>query len=364
MPQVLTVDDGAGADAFVYGANRIGIDRAEGSNGVFSYDPFGSALRNPDTAEVVRADAYSPYGQQANPAFNDPLAHTPAFGYRGELMLDNTIHLRARTYVPAEGVFTTRDPLDGAAGTPTVTSPYHYTANDPINKVDPLGLRPGDCSFEFNGDTRPCEDAAEIYIDAIAADYFFDEIIFPIVDRLVGLQTGVTCNINSDVQLCRFVISQSETTVLDNGLKSSVGRPVPDWLLFEAACREVDVLRASIGQIGRFQGPGAPILVLGISSDCPTFLNQTRGSLRTSTSAAANSGGCLTLGIRVNRDPDPIEAFIGANSPTLHLSSEWGDTRNRHCRPGPPIRVVVDGVLAYFPAVMQEGLREELLHGN
>ncbi|MBV6510279.1 MAG: hypothetical protein JJLCMIEE_03418 [Acidimicrobiales bacterium] len=144
---MLTVDDGAGADAFVYGANRIGIDRAEGSNGAFSYDPFGSALRNPATADVVRADAYSPYGQQANSAFNDPLAHTPAFGYRGELMIDTTVHLRARTYAPAEGVFTTRDPLDGAAGTPTVTSPYHYTANDPINKVDPTGRRPGDCEF-------------------------------------------------------------------------------------------------------------------------------------------------------------------------------------------------------------------------
>ncbi|MBI2705046.1 MAG: hypothetical protein HYX32_07120 [Actinobacteria bacterium] len=37
-----------------------------------------------------------------------------------------------------------RDPLDGVDGTPTVANPYHYVANDPLNKVDPLGLRPKD----------------------------------------------------------------------------------------------------------------------------------------------------------------------------------------------------------------------------
>ncbi|KAA0232112.1 MAG: hypothetical protein EDR02_18640 [Actinobacteria bacterium] len=147
VPQLLSVDDGGGADSFVYGANRIGVDRADETTALFSYDIFGSAIRNPATAEMVRADSYSPYGAHANSAFNDPLAHTPAFGYRGELTLDNTIHLRARTYVPAEGLFTTRDPLDGVAGTPTVTSPYHYTANDPIDFIDPTGKRPSDCGL-------------------------------------------------------------------------------------------------------------------------------------------------------------------------------------------------------------------------
>ncbi len=28
--------------------------------------------------------------------------------------------------------------------TPTVANPYHYADNDPLNKTDPTGLRPGD----------------------------------------------------------------------------------------------------------------------------------------------------------------------------------------------------------------------------
>ncbi len=41
-------------------------------------------------------------------------------------------------------LFTTRDPLDGVNGTTTVANPYHYTDNDPINKVDPTGMRPNE----------------------------------------------------------------------------------------------------------------------------------------------------------------------------------------------------------------------------
>ena len=40
--------------------------------------------------------------------------------------------------------FTTRDPLDGVTGTPVVANPYHYADNDPVNEVDPEGLRPQD----------------------------------------------------------------------------------------------------------------------------------------------------------------------------------------------------------------------------
>ena len=40
-----------------------------------------------------------------------------------------------------------RDPLPGVNGTTTVANPYHYTDNDPLNKTDPLGLRPDDLVF-------------------------------------------------------------------------------------------------------------------------------------------------------------------------------------------------------------------------
>jgi hypothetical protein len=57
------------------------------------------------------------------------------------------VYLRARDYDPVAGTFTARDPLDGVPGTTTVSNPYHYSDNDPLNKVDPTGERPryGQC---------------------------------------------------------------------------------------------------------------------------------------------------------------------------------------------------------------------------
>ena len=52
-----------------------------------------------------------------------------------------------RDYDPTTGTFTTRDPLDGVDGTTTVANPYHYVGNDPLNRVDPLGLRTADANL-------------------------------------------------------------------------------------------------------------------------------------------------------------------------------------------------------------------------
>jgi len=41
-----------------------------------------------------------------------------------------------------------RDPLDGVDGTTSVANPYTYVLNDPLNRVDPLGLRAGDIQFD------------------------------------------------------------------------------------------------------------------------------------------------------------------------------------------------------------------------
>jgi len=53
---------------------------------------------------------------------------------------------------------TSRDPLDGIDGTPTVANPYHYVDNNPINKTDPLGLRPNECSFKDEAIALSVED--------------------------------------------------------------------------------------------------------------------------------------------------------------------------------------------------------------
>ena len=87
---------------------------------------------------MLRAEHYDPYGAPTSVGVTD----RPTLGYRGELHLNTTLHLRNRDHTPTLRRFTARDPLDGIAGTTTETNPYHYTNNNPTNLTDPLGLSP------------------------------------------------------------------------------------------------------------------------------------------------------------------------------------------------------------------------------
>jgi RHS repeat-associated protein len=66
----------------------------------------------------------------------------PRLGYRGELVIDDLVWLRRRTYHPATRAFLQTDPWPPVPGTAVAANPYHYAGNDPVNQLDPFGLRP------------------------------------------------------------------------------------------------------------------------------------------------------------------------------------------------------------------------------
>jgi RHS repeat-associated protein len=67
----------------------------------------------------------------------------PRIGYLGEIETAGLIWLRNRIYDPATHAFLSRDPLAGPIAQPGgLTNPYQYANNDPINHVDPTGLKP------------------------------------------------------------------------------------------------------------------------------------------------------------------------------------------------------------------------------
>lgn len=144
IPQVLSHAGPGGPTEFIYGYRRLvaaGGPRPE----VFTHDVNGSHVTGPGTAAWSLAAGYGPFGDPTGPARSRP--DDPAFGYRGELSIDHDLYLRARTYDPDSGRFTTPDPLDGIPGEVTAANPYPYAANDPVNAEDPLGLRPTDATF-------------------------------------------------------------------------------------------------------------------------------------------------------------------------------------------------------------------------
>lgn len=113
-----------------------------GTPAAYQTDHLGSVIEEPTNPAVVSGPAdYDPHGQPETPIADHRL------GYRAEQTTAGLIHLRHRDYDPTTGQFLATDPLDGVPGTPTVANPYHYADNDPLNKVDPLGLRARDGSL-------------------------------------------------------------------------------------------------------------------------------------------------------------------------------------------------------------------------
>lgn len=145
IPQVMTGYVGYVPINVVYGRERLNInlDPLFDVFHWFNLDHLGSSIEAPG---IDSPSGYQPYGE-ANPpdVFN---GGANAIGYRAEFTTYGIVHLRNRDYDPHTGTFLTRDPLDGVQGTTTEANAYHYADNDPINKVDPLGLRATDQTFK------------------------------------------------------------------------------------------------------------------------------------------------------------------------------------------------------------------------
>jgi len=75
-------------------------------------------------------------------AFGAPAQAGLALGYRGELEFGGLTWLRNRVYDPSARGFLSPDPLPPVPGTAYGANTYHYAGNDPLSRVDPLGLRP------------------------------------------------------------------------------------------------------------------------------------------------------------------------------------------------------------------------------
>lgn len=164
--------DGAGRRTGGYGWDAFGRLRSVGATRLtpdalgelaavddvaLSWDPSGgpvaagdSALVGPGTPWLVagpggsRALAADRQGSVGGGS-GDPWGGAGpgvGLGYRGEVGVAGLVWLRARAYDPVTRAFLSPDPVEAVAGTAFAGNPYHYAGNDPVNAVDPWGLRP------------------------------------------------------------------------------------------------------------------------------------------------------------------------------------------------------------------------------
>jgi RHS repeat-associated protein len=102
----------------------------------FLTDALGSTLALTDASAAVQTSyTFDPFGNTTSTG----AASTNSFQYTGR-ELDGTglYFYRARYYNPAIGRFISEDPIEFEAGSPNF---YAYVGNDPIDGIDPFGLK-------------------------------------------------------------------------------------------------------------------------------------------------------------------------------------------------------------------------------
>lgn len=128
-------DMGGGIGSILYS------DRTMVSGGIeesFSYNPaVGNMVALTNSAgAAVQADRYDAFGNivtASGSSLNNRLANTKERGVVGTLALDNH---GFRYYNPGTGRYISRDPIGYGDG----LNVYLYVKNNPINRIDPLGL--------------------------------------------------------------------------------------------------------------------------------------------------------------------------------------------------------------------------------
>jgi RHS repeat-associated protein len=124
-----------GANYYVYGAEDLPIEQISNAGAVLflHHDQQGSTRML--TGSTGAVEATFTYGAYGGLAASTGAATTP-LGYDGQYTSSDTglTYLRARSYEPASGQFTTADPLAATTG-----EPYAYAGDDPVNQADPSG---------------------------------------------------------------------------------------------------------------------------------------------------------------------------------------------------------------------------------
>ncbi|WP_436796388.1 DUF6531 domain-containing protein [Actinospongicola halichondriae] len=136
IPELASISIDGTEHQVIAGLGELGTVDSTGQAALFSRDAFGSILKTTATSHLTRATRFFASGE---PAAGHANQQAPSLGYRGELHLGESLHLRARDLEVRVGRFTTKDPLDGKPGMTTLTNLYHYVDNAPTNRVDPLG---------------------------------------------------------------------------------------------------------------------------------------------------------------------------------------------------------------------------------
>ena len=145
VPQVVAEQDASGTSQYLVGASRLAKRLPSGKAVFFLEDRLGSTrCVVDDQGQLLTRYEYTDFG---SPRIVEGTPQTD-FLFAGEQWEADTrlIYLRNRFYDPALGRFLSVDPVRGSPWEPASFNQHVYANNDPVNRVDPMGLQAWQCS--------------------------------------------------------------------------------------------------------------------------------------------------------------------------------------------------------------------------
>jgi RHS repeat-associated protein len=126
---------------YIYGKGLLAI-ATPSARYCYHFNGTGSTVAITDMSQaVVNSYAYDPFGQilGQQEAITQPFKFVGQYGVMAEP--NGLYYMRARYYDPSVGRFISEDPLGFGGGDVNL---FAYARNNPVSRIDPFGLKPGD----------------------------------------------------------------------------------------------------------------------------------------------------------------------------------------------------------------------------
>jgi RHS repeat-associated protein len=132
---------------YTYGFGLVSRVDSTASAAFYDYDAEGNTVGlTSASGALVNTYSYSPSGAvTATGAVSNPFTYVGRYGVSTDQ--SGLFDMRARWYNPATGQFLSQDPTGIAGGNPNLRT---YAGNDPVNSIDPAGLR----NYRFDNTTQ------------------------------------------------------------------------------------------------------------------------------------------------------------------------------------------------------------------
>ncbi|MCC6614048.1 MAG: hypothetical protein IT320_11270 [Anaerolineae bacterium] len=147
---VLAAATGANTDRYVHGPRGIHAQRDTADNWEWMVqDGLGSVRGVADNTGVVQwSVSFADYGTP----YDEVGTSQTMYGFTGEPTNETgLVHLRARDYNPALGIFTALDPFEGMAQRPMSLNGYSWVEGNVPNLIDPSGMQVDPYTVEPGG---------------------------------------------------------------------------------------------------------------------------------------------------------------------------------------------------------------------